>query len=47
MKKKLFKIYTSAIVALFATALFTTAVSAEKPTPGFNTPIPEYIMTPD
>ena len=47
MEKKLFKIYTSAIVALFATALFTTMVYAEKPTPGFNTPIPEYIMTPD
>jgi hypothetical protein len=40
-------VYTSAIFALLATSLFLPAVSAEKPTPGYNTPIPESIMTPD
>ena len=40
-------VYTSAIFALLATSLFLPAVSAGKPTPGYNTPIPESIMTPD
>jgi hypothetical protein len=46
MKKIVFEICTFAIVVL-ATTLFTTTVSAEEPTPGFNTVIPENIMTPD
>jgi len=40
-------VYTSVIFALLATSLFLPAVSAEKPTPGYNTSIPESIMTPD
>ena len=33
--------------ALVASALFSSPVFAEEPTPGFNTKIPEHIMTPD
>jgi hypothetical protein len=40
-------VYTSAIFALFATALLATTVSAEEPTPGYNNKIPESIMTSD
>lgn len=38
---------TMIIFAMFATLLFVTTVSAEDPTPGYKTKIPENIMTPD
>jgi hypothetical protein len=42
MKIKIIMVITFAVFALVA-----TTVAAEKPTPGYNTKIPEYIMTPD
>ena len=47
LKNMTLTVYTSAIFALFATALFAITVSAEEPTPGYNTKIPKSIMTPD
>jgi hypothetical protein len=47
VKNRTLTVYAFAIFALFATALFVTTVSAEEPTPGYNTEIPESIMTPD
>ncbi|MHC4178064.1 MAG: hypothetical protein ACYSWU_11195 [Planctomycetota bacterium] len=47
MKNTVLRIFTIAVCALFATVLLAAPVSAEKPTPGFNTKIPESIMTPD
>jgi hypothetical protein len=49
MKTKNFAVTlnTFKVFALFAIALFATTVYAEKPTPGYNTKIPESIMTPD
>ncbi|MDH3826874.1 MAG: DUF1254 domain-containing protein, partial [Desulfobacterales bacterium] len=42
MKIKIIMVITFAVFALVA-----TTVAAEEPTPGYNTKIPEYIMTPD
>ena len=39
-------VYTSVILALLATVIFAITVSAEEPTPGYNTKIPESILTP-
>ena len=41
------KAITFSVFALLATTLFVTTAAAEKPTRGYNTKIPEYIMTPD
>jgi len=35
------------IFALIAAAMFATTVFAQQPTPGFNTKIPEWVLTPD
>ncbi len=40
-------VYTSSILALCVSVSFATLVSAEEPTPGYNTKIPESIMTPN
>ena len=40
-------VYTSSILALCVSVSFATLVSAEEPTPGFNTKIPEWVLTPD
>jgi len=39
-------VYASVILALLATVIFAITVSAEEPTPGYNTKIPESILTP-
>ena len=41
------KISTLVVSAVLATALGTPITFAQEPTPGYNTKIPEYIMTPD
>jgi hypothetical protein len=46
-KKCLPNLFTFAALALFAAGLFAPTAFAEKATPGYNTKIPESIMTPD
>jgi hypothetical protein len=47
MKNPTIIVNTFAVFALLATSLFLPVVFAEEPTPGYNTKIPESIMTPD
>jgi hypothetical protein len=47
VKNITFSVYTTVILAMLATVLFAITVSAEETTPGYNTKIPESIMTPN
>jgi hypothetical protein len=47
MKDVIRTVCRSTILALFGAALVVPTVSAEEPTPGYNTKIPESIMTPN
>ena len=41
------KVFTAVVLAALAVVLIVPAVLAQEPTPGYNTKIPEWVLTPD